>query len=306
MHRFIKSALALAVCVLPYPLYAQFAPPSGGCRPGMHLEGYSCVYDAPAGQSRAPRTKEWIDVHVAVAWHPNANDVWAIWNVRESQGGQAAAEEAVLSDCRKAMGDGCTIAGSGINSSVAIARHPNGFSAAARGKTSDEAKAEVVNFCSKRVTCPVVHVFTAKPWVEYTDEPGFDELKRYRPNSRSVIARFGAATVAQSNDPLWADKVWASSGHATETEAQDAARNQCAADSSAPCTTMITNKDGVIAVYRDENLQIGMVNERNAGAARDAVRKACAQDRVKCALVELIDVKRPGSKIIAVAAVLKK
>lgn len=272
----------------------------------MHMQGFACVYDAPAGQPPTPRLQEWVDVHVAVAWHPDANDVWAIWNVRERQGGKAAAEEGVLSDCRKVMGDGCTIATSVLNGTIAIARHPNGYNTYGWGATADAAKGDATNRCSKRITCTIVHVFTAKPWLEFTDAAGFNELKRYQPDRRSVKARFGAATHAQSNDPLWIDKVWASSGHATEREAQKAARDKCTADSAAACKTMITNKDGVMAIYRDESLNIGMVNGRNADAARDAVRKACAQYRVKCTSAELIDVKRAGLRIIDVAALSKK
>ena len=271
----------------------------------MHSQGFSCVYDAPAGQPRAPRPQEWVDVHVAVAWHPNANDVWAIWNVRESQGGQATAEDTVLSDCRKVMGDGCTLATSVINGSIAIAHHPSGVHVYGWGRTPDAAKMDALAQCTNKLTCTIAHVFTAKPWLEYTDVPGFNELKRYRPSGRDIKRRFGAAVLPQSDSPLWIDKVWASSGHTTEIEAQKAARDKCVADSAALCKSMITNQDGVIAIYRDENLATGMVNERNADAARGAVRKVCAQDRVKCTLVELVDVKKPGFKIIDTAAVSK-
>lgn len=149
------------------PLFGQFA--SNGCPPGMHLEGFSCVYDSASGQPTAPRPKEWVDVHVAVAWHPNANDVWAIWNILESQGGRASAEKAVLADCLQAMGEGCTVAVSGVNGSVAIARNPSGDHFYGWGKTVNAAKNEVLTQCATRLACTIMRVFTAKPWIEYTD-----------------------------------------------------------------------------------------------------------------------------------------
>ena len=268
--------------------------------PGMHLEGFSCVYDAPA-QSSAPRPQEWVNVNVSVAWHPDANDVWAIWNVRESQGGKEAAEDDVLSYCRKAMGDGCSIATSVINGSIAIARQPSGFSAYSWGATPDDAKREALNGCSLRITCTIEHVFTAKPWLEYTDVLGFDELKRYRPKTRDVDASYGVAVLPGSDDPAWIDKVWIGSGYETELAAQTAVSEKCKSDSAAQCKTMITNKHGVIAIYRDEHLNIGLESERNAKAARLAVRKICDQDRVKCTIIEIVDIKQPGFKVIDAA-----
>ena len=282
-------------------LSAQFAPPSGGCPPGMHLEGFACVYDAPA-QPSAPRPQEWVNVYVAVAWHHNASDVWAIWNVRDLQGGLEAAKEAVLSDCRKVMGEGCTIAQSSTNSSISIARRPNGFLVTGWGETPGAAKSNVLAYCTSKVMCTITHVFTAKPWVEYTDVPGFDEMKRYRPSGRNIKARFGAAVLSESDNPLWTNKVWTSAGHTTEAEAYQAARNKCIADSAGQCEAWTANMDGVIAIYRDENLKIDLINERNTKAASQAVRKKCEQNKVKCTLVDLIDVKRAGFKIVDPAA----
>ncbi len=267
----------------------------------MYLQGFSCVYDSPA-QPAAPRPKEWVNVYVAVAWHPNANDVWAIWNVRESQGGRASAEKAVLADCRNVMGEGCTIAASGMNGSIAIARHPGGSHVWGWGEAASAAKNDVLTQCTTKIACTIAHVFTAKPWVEYTDVAGFNEMKRYRPSGREIRRRYGAAVLPGSDNPLWIDKVWTSSGHATEVEAQQAARDKCIADSDGQCKSMISNTGGVIAIYREDNLNIGLINERNANAARRAVRKLCDQDGVKCTVVDLIDVNRPGFKIVDAAA----
>ena len=48
---------------------AQFAPPAGGCPPGMHLEGFSCVYDRQpaAAVNSAPPAQQWATRWGAIA-----------------------------------------------------------------------------------------------------------------------------------------------------------------------------------------------------------------------------------------------
>ena len=291
----ICTAMAfLTLLVVPWEASAQ-------CRIGSgpdHGDGVPYCNDLGTKPVVPPRPKGWVDVYVSVAWHPDANDVWAIWNVRESQGGQAAADDAVLSDCRKAMGDGCSIANSGINTSIAIARDNSGFTAYGAGATHDAAKNQVLNDCSLRnTTCTVEHVFTAKPWLEYTDVAGFDELKQYRPNGRVIEARHGVA-ILSGNDGR---KVWIGSGYETVSAAQAAVIGKCQAESAGLCNEMLVNRNGSIAIYHDENLNIGLVNGRNANDVRLAVRKICDQDRVKCTIIEIVNVKQPGFKVIDAA-----
>jgi hypothetical protein len=272
----------------------------------MHQEGYACVYDAPAGQPPAPRPQAWVDVHVAVAWHPSANDVWAIWNVRESQGGQAAAEEAVLSDCRKVMGEGCTVPPSVINGTIAIARSPSGLLFYGWGTTPDIAQKSARDSCSSTLACAVAHIFTAKPWIEYTDAPGFNQLKHYRPKSHSIKGRFGTAIMADTDDPRWSAAIWISAVHATSIEAQNAAADKCDADSGTQCKAHVLNMDGVIAIFQDDRGDVGILNEQDDNTARAAVRERCARDRVKCTVMQLVDVKRPGLFIFNPAAMPKQ
>lgn len=207
----------------------------------------------------------------------------------------------MVSDCRKVMGEGCTVAVSGVNGSVAIARNPGGNHFYGWGETVSAAKKDVLTQCVTKLACTITHVFTAKPWIEYTDVAGFNELERYRPSGRNIKGRFGTAVLSGSDNSLWIDKVWTSSGHSTAEESQQAARDKCIADSAGQCKSMLTNTDGFIAIYRDEKLNVGLINERNADAARRAVRKLCEDDEVKCTVVDLIDVKRPGFKIVDAA-----
>ena len=53
-----------------------------------------------------------VDSYSALAWHPDANDYWAIWDSNTSE---AFAKERALDYCNKAMKKGCTVAVSGKN-----------------------------------------------------------------------------------------------------------------------------------------------------------------------------------------------
>lgn len=46
----------------------QFAPPAGGCPPGMHLQGFSCVYNqAPRPGPAPPPAQQWVTRWGAIA-----------------------------------------------------------------------------------------------------------------------------------------------------------------------------------------------------------------------------------------------
>ena len=297
----ICSVMAfLTLLVIPWEASAQ-------CRIGSgpdHGDGVPYCNDlAPARQ--APRPKEAVDVYVSVAAHPDANDVWAIWNVREVQGGQTFAESAVLADCAKIMGEGCSIADSVINGSMAIGRDQRGFIFNGWGATAETAKKQLFQVCVAEFPCTMLHVFTAKPWVEYTDVAGFDELKRYRPNSRGVKGRWGAVVMAAADNARWAATAWVSSGHSTSADAQKAAQDKCSADVGSRCPYFTLNKDGVMAVYWDEHGKLYALDERNSKDANPAVRASCKRNGVTCDVIKLFDAKKPGLEIVD-AAISKK
>lgn len=275
-------------------------PLSAQCRIGSgpdHGDGIPyCNALTPAQQG--PRPTESVNVHVSVAWHPDANDVWAIWNVRESQGGQTFAERAVLADCRKIMGDGCSIINGGINGSVAIGRDPRGFIFSGWGATAETAKIKLIDGCAAEFPCKLLHVFTAKPWVEYTDVPGFDELKRYRPNSRGVRGRWGAVVMTAVENARWGRTAWVSSGHSTAADAQKTAQDKCSADVGSRCPFFTLNKDGAMAVYWDERGNVNALDERTNNDANRAVRTRCKRSGDKCDVVKLFDAKKPGLEIV--------
>ena len=142
-----------------------------------------CIHvDEPEPQQSGPRTQQynyyWASNYVAVAWHPDASDVWAIWNARSEE----EAKEGALRLCAVAMSEGCTIAKAGSNSSIAIARASDGTLWSGWGATPRKAKNDVLASCKKQgVRCVYEKTFTGKPYRDAAGTMPLVKLEYYAP-----------------------------------------------------------------------------------------------------------------------------
>ncbi|MBL0916075.1 MAG: DUF4189 domain-containing protein, partial [Sphingopyxis sp.] len=73
--------------------------------------------------------------YVVVVRHSEAADVWATWNRRTEEDATASA----MSACRSAMGEGCSVALSAWNSTIAVAQGSDGDLAVGWGAQESEA-----------------------------------------------------------------------------------------------------------------------------------------------------------------------
>lgn len=126
-----------------------------GCMP-IPGGGGSTGPSAPALPHRPPPPKP--SSYVVVYWHPDANDVWAVWNHEHLYDAGFAAYSA----CTQMMGEGCEKAVEGALMTVLIARTATGKLTQASGKTPETARADLQKYCaSQNTTCQVIHEFTA-------------------------------------------------------------------------------------------------------------------------------------------------
>lgn len=88
-------------------VWAQFAPPAGGCPPGMHLEGFSCVYDRQpaAAANSAPPAHQWATRWGAIAIGSTASG--GGFGVSTKMKSKRKAEAAAIKQC-KSTGGGAT------------------------------------------------------------------------------------------------------------------------------------------------------------------------------------------------------
>lgn len=84
------------------PVFAQFAPPAGGCPQGMHLEGFSCVYDRSAESQSRQVGPEWASRWGAIAIDPSVSKggVGVVSDMKT----QRSAEKAAIRACQKTGG----------------------------------------------------------------------------------------------------------------------------------------------------------------------------------------------------------
>ncbi|AFY95837.1 hypothetical protein Cha6605_4928 [Chamaesiphon minutus PCC 6605] len=165
-----------------------------GCAPYDTRSEYPTAPDRKPEPERPRVPTMYANSYIAVAWHPKATDVWATWNQRTAEKSQQVA----LAACTQIMGAGCTIAVSGYNGSVAIARDKSNLVWYGWGNKPDNAREIVLKDCKdKNKDCKIVHVFTAEPLLQPANftptqqkfletNPAFDFSKNYFPGNPVV------------------------------------------------------------------------------------------------------------------------
>jgi hypothetical protein len=109
------------------------------------------------GPTKAP-THYPVTNFIAVATHPDLNDVWATWGQYQ----RIAAEAVVLDACEKTMGGGCRIVRSGYNITVVVGLDGAGKIVTSVGNNRKDAKNALTATCkSKGLACKVSQYFDA-------------------------------------------------------------------------------------------------------------------------------------------------
>lgn len=163
---------------------------TGGGNSGLAPIPICVLVDEPEPQQSGTRAQEynyyWASNYLAVAWHPDASDVWAIWNARSAE----EAKEGALRLCAVAMSKGCTIANAGSNSSIAIARASNGALWSGWGETPRKAKADVLASCKKQgARCTYERTFTGKPYRDAAGTLPLVQLEYYAPPFEALLRK---------------------------------------------------------------------------------------------------------------------
>lgn len=182
---------------------------------GMDDGGYDSGPSAP----RAPDYG-----YVVVVRHNEAADVWATWNRRTEEDATASA----MSACRSAMGEGCSVALSAWNSTIAVAQGSDGDLAIGWGAKESEAASKALENCRKRTpTCSVKQKFTAKPFKVADDHyPGAGV-------PRMAWALVGWPKSRPANE--WLNKVWLASGQGDYATSEARLLDLCKRDTGIEC-----------------------------------------------------------------------
>jgi hypothetical protein len=313
----IENASAYWQCPVGVPDPTSGQPNNSGVACSWVEEPQQPQYDPGPTPDPGPRIPTmYANSYVAVAWHNNADDVWAIWNHRS----EAKAKEAALNACNQAMGSGCTIAVSSWNTSVAIARRQNGQLWYATESSPKKARKSVMKSCEEnKEDCKLLHTFTTEPLIQpanFTPEqqeilvtnPAFDFSKNYFPRNIKRLSTEpqadtsrGFLAIAWTRFPLqaWPNLVVAS-GYPTVKEAEKVAIERCQTESKQTCFSFGAIDDrtySMFAAYVYGKDQVYWYSNMTEESLEKDAEKHCREGNVTCQKIGVFDSRRSGVSI---------
>ena len=246
-------------------------------------------------QGPPPPRQFWVTSYMSVVYHPEANDVWAVWDRRKSA---EEAEQSALGLCSKMMGDGCKVAMGGKGGTVAIARDHAGWMWWDWGDKLSSATRVVMESCSKNgAKCEIIKTVTAKPWLEFVNGRREDRAKSYSPNSTAsllntyAMVAWPTAEGAKTLDVKWREKTWLISGSKGYEDTKKTLLDKCKLDTRVDCVVSQEVNGGMIAQYQD---QIGSgqgywLVSQNPSQGAERVAEHCRTMETKCKVLANFD-----------------
>lgn len=237
-----------------------------------------CVVDPPGNGTR-PSAPAAANSYAAIAWHPDASDVWMDGNYL-SPGG---AENGALEACNRAMGGGCASAGEWSNSTMAVIRSRNGaFFTGWMGERGRD-RQRALDECSAQqvLPCEVFKTFNSRQ-------------DHYFPGPEARVAYAVAAWVDGTDG--YNRKLYIASGYASADEATKLAIDACqAANRSRTCKIVAQSAGGFIQTGTSDGNRDFSTVEMTASRARSAAQALCRRnDGVNCQVQSVYDSRRRG------------
>lgn len=223
--------------------------------------------------------------YVAVVWHPEAADVWATRN----RSSEADATASAMSACRDVMGDGCSVALSAWNSTIALAQGGDGQLAVGWGAKESEAVAKALENCRQRTpVCAVKRKFTAKPYQVAEDHyPG------------ASVARMAWAMVGWAKtrpEDKWLGKVWLASGQGDYAQTKRKLLDLCQRDTGIECEASqvvmgetATKTSGLLASYYQPGSGTMWFASPSHADAEARIKRDCASAGAVCTDLRFFD-----------------
>lgn len=290
LRRLTQMALVLlAWCLSPSAAHAQ-AYACSGPGPGERMVGMTqgghgvasvplCVRDDSAG-APAPQAAP-NNSYAAIAWHPDAADVWVDGNY---VGANNNAEGEALAACNNVMGGGCSSGGTWWNSSMTILRDRNGFFYKGWAGEGGAERKQVLADCSAKQLLPC-EVFATIRSSTNRRSPGVSARKLF---AASAWVVGGAADGYDS-------KLYVASGYRSADDATAAAIKACSDATSRPCESNALSGNGFIQAYRMNGSDDSATAETSAKRGQEAARANCKKLKAtSCELQASFDGRKSG------------
>lgn len=287
-------AIALAWCLWPASAaQAQAFPCNGGINgagPGERMVGMSpagpgmasfplCVRD-DSGAAPAPPPAP-VNSYAAIAWHPDAADIWVDGNYLHSA---SVAESESLAACNRVMGGGCSSGGSWWNSSMTIIRDKAGYFYKAWAGEGGAERQQTLAECSSKQLLPCEVFATIR-----------SSTNRRSPGASARKSFAASAWVTGSVSDGYDGKLYVASGYRTADEATAAAIKACADATSRTCESNALTGNGFIQAYQVNGSGDSATVETSAKRAKEAAQANCKKQKsTACDLQAQFDSRRPG------------
>ena len=251
--------------------------------------------DQQAYDSATQRASEnWVTSTMAVAYHVDANDVWAIWNSREPE---ASTSLTAVAACNKVMGSGCKAVLSSAGGSAVFAWDQSGWLVWQLAENLAEAKRLLEESCQKTSSqCRIFQEFVATHWQESADGPRQDRQQHYSPSARAGLIKQHAMIAwpeqglpEQSVASEWLSKTWLLTGGAGFEASKKKLIERCEAQTKVTCVSSQAQSDGVILQYRAGAGSIYWANADSERAVRKRMAHHCVELELPCSAVEFFD-----------------
>jgi len=215
----------------------------------------------------------------AIAWHPDANDVWMDGNYLSSGGAQAGALQA----CAQVMGEGCEASGEWSNSTMSVIRNrQGGFTVGWTGEGGRDRRRVLEECTAKQIlACEVFKTFDSR-------------RDHYSPGPGVRVSHAVAVWVdgTEGNDR----KLYIASGYGSTDEAASLALAACqSANPQHPCKEAARTSGGFIQTGTSDGNRDFSTVEMSASRARAAAQRLCARhEGVNCKVQSVYDSRRRG------------
>ena len=255
-------------------------------------------YQGGQTASSGPVPHRWVEALAATAVHPDAKDVWAVWDAR---GSMDQAYQLALDACTREMGSGCAKGAGVAGGSIAVARDEYGFVWTMYGETPEKAGQAVQAECAKQnQQCRVQRTITTRHWEEVATSYIFDRTQTRFPARRDVLGRVAAIAwpkQAPTNGNL-APRTWLISGIEGSAPAFQRVLDNCRRETGVECAVARHVVGAHLVAYRNSRGVVSWIGALERGNANALVRSSCTQQGESCKVVAIYDADRPTEQVI--------
>ncbi len=276
---FVAAALALA----PAPAAAAYPCPGGpgpgevqvGVSGGSHGVAAVPMCESTGGGGGGGGGVYYI--YGAIAWHPDADDVW----MEGSYDGSHTAERVALDACNQAMGGGCTSVGEWHNSSMRIFRDREGaLWSGWHGDGGVRSKKTLADCSAKQLLpCEVLGTYSSSK-----------SRHRPKPTARKLYAVGAWVEGTEGFD----SRLYIASGQRDRATAERLALDACTKATRQRCAILAFAGNGYIQTYSLGTDGQSATAETSPKRAAQAAQVNCKKRKQPCTLQRVYDSRTPG------------